>query len=42
MQEDKLLLRVEAKRTEGLYYALRQTFPELQVDYNTVSYLDKN
>ena len=27
MQEDNLLLRVEAKRTEALYYALRQTFP---------------
>lgn len=31
IDEQTLLLRVEAKRTEALYYALRQTFPELQV-----------
>ena len=42
IDEQTLLLRVEAKRTEGLYYALRQTFPELQVVYKTISYLDKN
>ena len=37
IDEQTLLLRVEAKRTEGLYYALRQTFPELQVVYKTIS-----
>ena len=42
IDEQTLLLRVEAKRTEALYYALRQTFPELQVVYKTISYLDKN
>ena len=42
IDEQTLLLRVEAKLTEGLYYALRQTFPELQVVYKTISYLDKN
>lgn len=42
IDEQTLLLRVEAKRTEGLYYALRHTFPELQVVYKTISYLDKN
>lgn len=31
IDEQTLLLRGEAKCTEGLYYALRQTFPELQV-----------
>ena len=41
IDEQTLLLRVEAKRTEALYYALRQTFPELQVVYKTISYLDK-
>ena len=42
IDEQTLLLRVEAKLTEALYYALRQTFPELQVVYKTISYLDKN
>lgn len=42
IDEQTLLLRVEAKSTEGLYYALCQTFPELQVVYKTISYLDKN
>ena len=42
IDEQTLLLRVEAKRTEALYYALRQTFPKLQVVYNTISYFDKN
>lgn len=33
VDENTILLRIEAKRTSALYYALKLKFPELRVEY---------
>ena len=33
VEENTLLLRIETKRTSALYYALKQKFPELKIEY---------